>query len=758
MHRFLIVILFALACGFPCSGCSDPKTKVKPNTDTPTAETQTTETQTTKTPTESNTRDPRPNIVLIYSDDVDCESVFGDFPRQPLDTIAFPNLKALAQAGIRFSNFHVTTPVCGPSRACLYTGQYAHRHQCKVNDSNLSRALGFSGGYSNFDPQNELAIWMKRAGYRTAHVGKYLHNEFTPDHANGIKWNDIVPPGWDEFCVTLGSRYRDFPSFVKSKDEFCRKNQEYRTDWDIRHAIDVIQAHAKSKHSNKPLMLCWSPIAAHITSQHSPMVAPRHKSLYADAALPDRESRLAQKVNGQIEEMKAIVAPDESRLQYITKVYRDRLRTMTGIDEGIGALRDQLKSLGMLENTIFIFTSDHGIRFTQHGHMGKRLPYDRITRVPFIVSGPGIPKGRQCDQLLANIDITPTLVAIAGEPTPESCDGKSFAKLLTDPDDDSFQRDAIVIENWGQSVSNRIVLPATYNSLRMHDSIFTQWATGGLEYYNLRADPEQLDNLYDQLEPQRQQELAAKLRSKRNVRFKPIIAAIDKPATSDDMRLCPSLTPLELAGYVESDGGIKKVELELRCKASGDFWTGDGWSPVRHRFNANLAQPTGLSSKWSYTLDTRAYAIKPNVDLKAQDVRLVLFATDIDNRRNSKDALSFKLSFADPETKITSHRISANSKTELMVSGTAEDHNAISAVKVSFENPNTRRFWTGNKWSNDYVDHVAILAPISGSQKNQSWQISIPVPKCPKLFVIARAYNATTHFDHTPAIETVELD
>ena len=83
-----------------------------------------------------------PNLVLIYTDDIDCESVFFDWKqssKNPNSPVHFPNLKRLADEGMSFTNFHVTTPVCGPSRACLYSGSYAHRNNVRVNDptSNL---------------------------------------------------------------------------------------------------------------------------------------------------------------------------------------------------------------------------------------------------------------------------------------------------------------------------------------------------------------------------------------------------------------------------------------------------------------------------------------------------------------------------------------------------------------------------------------------------------------------------------------------
>ena len=436
----------------------------------------------------------RPNIVLIYSDDVDCETVFGQFPQQDSQSVQFANLKKMAEQGVRFSNFHVTTPVCGPSRACLYSGQYAHRNQCRVNDPKSIRSLGFGGGFTTFDRKNELASWMKQAGYTTAHIGKYLHQGFKPDRKNKITWKDIIPSGWDHFDVTLGSRYKAVPSYHMDEDKFVRESGEdvYRTDWEVQLAIKRIRNHATSG-NQQPLLLCWSPIAAHIPGNDSTMIADRHQSLFADAQLPEFQQRLNAKPINQVEEMKAVVTPDTERREHLTNVYRDRMRALKALDEGIGALRSELEEQGMLENTIFIFTSDHGFRFAHHRHYGKRLPYDRITKVPFLVTGPGVPANVECDELLANIDIAPTLVALAGGRVPSVCDGKSFAKLMMNPNSpDGLDRSGILIENWGQAVSNSNVLPATYSSARTHHHIYTEWATGGREFYDLEADPEQI--------------------------------------------------------------------------------------------------------------------------------------------------------------------------------------------------------------------------------------------------------------------------
>jgi len=101
---------------------------------------------------------------------------------------------------------------------------------------------------------------MKQSGYVTAHVGKYLHSDFHPDHARGITWKKLIPQGWDHFRLSLGGRYLDFPSYTKSTDVFLKTvGDEYRTDWDIRNAIEVLNSHAKGSQRDKPLLLCWSP-------------------------------------------------------------------------------------------------------------------------------------------------------------------------------------------------------------------------------------------------------------------------------------------------------------------------------------------------------------------------------------------------------------------------------------------------------------------------------------------------------------------
>jgi len=139
----------------------------------------------------------KPNIVLINLDDADAEIL----SRENLEA-HFPTLAALARRSTVFTNAHATTPFCAPSRAALFTGQYAFNNGCKAGGESFSISNGFEGGYQRFitngHDDNELGVWMKNAGYRTMHVGKFHHDGF----------ENTLPPGWDDISVSRGLTLR----------------------------------------------------------------------------------------------------------------------------------------------------------------------------------------------------------------------------------------------------------------------------------------------------------------------------------------------------------------------------------------------------------------------------------------------------------------------------------------------------------------------------------------------------------------------
>ncbi|MCP4478406.1 MAG: sulfatase-like hydrolase/transferase, partial [Planctomycetaceae bacterium] len=228
-----------------------------------------------------------------------------------------------------------------------------------------------------------------------------------------------------------------------------------------------------------------------------------------------------------------------------------------------------------------IFTSDHGFSNGQLRHYGKRLPTDRVTKVPFIASGGGVPQGRQCDKLLANIDIAPTLLTLAGAEIPAQIDGTSFANLLHSPDS-KWERPAILIENWDRIWCNGDFLDIAYCSYRDQQNLYTEWASGSRSLFDIAADPEQINNIYPNLSATEQEAWAKKLTSLRaqNRQTAPVVWSLfNYPEIyEENIVISGSFLRVEFSGYVESDVGIQSVDLEIYAERIKSYWDGEKWT------------------------------------------------------------------------------------------------------------------------------------------------------------------------------------
>ena len=557
-----------------------------------------------------------PNLVLIYTDDIDCESVFFDWKqssKNPNSPVHFPNLKRLADEGMSFTNFHVTTPVCGPSRACLYSGSYAHRNNVRVNDPTSKFALGFSGGYDEFNRTDEIGHWMKAAGYRTAFVGKYIHHQFEPGSTAKQKtWKDMLPAGWDDFYAYMGARYLNAYWTDCKMYGLALTGEVYRTDAEADHCIKVIQQHAK-RPGDQPLFLCWAPIAAHQAEQNGPMVADRHLDLEVEPRPPQMEicrDLTTEKLPPHLRNLKPYSKPEEKKL---VGFWQNRLRSIKALDERIADVRKALEETGQLKNTIFMFTSDHGYELGAHRHDGKRFPYDRITKVPFIVCGKGVQRGATCDQLLGNIDIAPTLVKLAGGNVPKNIDGRAFGNLFDNPTCNlDPPRNAIMIENWELETARGMVIDALYCAMRTHKHIYTEWGNGAREYYDIEADPDQINNLFDSLDDQKKKQLWNQIRELRSEEIDPFVSNAIEVTTHPP----GCLDTIEISGFAEDDCGIDKLELEIFEKIKSQYWNGDDWVSEKSTVMAEVISPKGIVTDWRYRFSPSKKSTKlENIDL-----------------------------------------------------------------------------------------------------------------------------------------------
>ena len=391
-----------------------------------------------------------PNIVLVLTDDQDERSV-AEMPAVR---------RLLAARGTTFANFHVSFPLCCPSRATLLSGQYAHNHGVLSNKPP-------DGGYGAFGGRERtLGVWLRAAGYRTAWIGKYLNGY-------GIDGDPEVPLGWSRWVVPMGLddllMYRYRLNRDGEVERYGERPRDYQTDVLARQAARFVR-HAAGR---RPFFLVLAPLAPHDeldtieTGDRDPRPAPRHRGAFATATPPRTPS---------VDE--AVVADPAFLAQY-----RGRLESLLAVDDAVRDLVEELRHAGELADTVFIYTSDNGYMLGEHGIVGgKTLPYEEMTRVPLIVRGPGFPAGAN-GALAANVDLAPTILDLA-DATAEAnrrLDGTSLVPFAGEPA--AAPQRVIVIES--DDVAG----------LRTDRYLYVEHESREIELYDLRLDPFELDNV-----------------------------------------------------------------------------------------------------------------------------------------------------------------------------------------------------------------------------------------------------------------------
>jgi arylsulfatase A-like enzyme len=422
----------------------------------------------------------RPNIVFVMTDDQTLENL----------RVMHETKHLLGDQGATFDQYVVSYSLCCPSRATMLTGEYAHNN--RVLDNKWP-----NGGYYRFRPQNSLPVWLQDAGYYTAHVGKFLNGY-------GKRNRREVPPGWNQWYTSVDPttyRYWDYTFNENGKlVHYDNAVREYRTDVDTRTAVDIIKDHAAkdSAERRKPLYLQVDYLAPHTgypvalddpPRMATPEPAPRHRDRFAFAPLPTppnyNEADVSDKPIG-IRRRNLI----EPYVRYaITEDYQQRLESLLAVDEGVAAIVKELRRTGELSNTYIFFSSDNG--FFQGEHRipsGKVLPYEESIHLPLLVRGPGIPANRRLDELVGNVDLAPTIAAIAHAKPGRIEDGVSLLPLLKNGTW-NVKRDDILLEAGPFDKPEQ-----EYTGLRTPRYMFAVYGNGEQELYDLRADPYELDN------------------------------------------------------------------------------------------------------------------------------------------------------------------------------------------------------------------------------------------------------------------------
>jgi len=340
----------------------------------------------------------KPNVLILYADDWrhDTLGVAGS------PVVRTPSLDQLAAEGFRFTNARVTTSICGVSRASLFTGQWMSRHGNRAFEAFQT-------------PWTETYPGLLRAnGYHVGHIGKWHNGKFPTEQ-------------FDFGRSYSGRHFIEEPD--GSKIHVTRKNEN--------DALEFLRAAPR----DKPFCLTVAFFATHAEDQNPKqyLCQPESESLYQDVTIPTPKTATEE----HFKRLPPFIANEknegrnrwhwrfdtrEKYQQYMKAYYR----MATEVDATIGRVLAELKTRGLLDQTLVIFTTDNGYFHGEHGLADKWYPYEESIRVPLIVRDPRLPasnRGKTNDDFVLNVDLAPAILAFAGVAAPAGMQGRDFAPL-----------------------------------------------------------------------------------------------------------------------------------------------------------------------------------------------------------------------------------------------------------------------------------------------------------------------------------------
>jgi iduronate 2-sulfatase len=422
-------------------------------------------------------KDKKPNVLFIMSDDLN--TALSGFGHPQCKT---PELDKLADEGVRFENMHCQYPVCGASRASLMAGLYPYTTGTMGNVGTLRGSMPDVVTMSQLFRQN---------GYRVGRVSKIYHMGIPNEILAGTADSDD-PLSWDE-TVNIKAGEHNVPGI---KTNWSPKNDTSQTfmgveatGGDLEHADGMAASHAidfLKRNQDKPFFLACGFVRPHV-----PLVAP---TKYFDRY--DRDAMIAPVVPADdLDDVPEIIRGyknNETTYGITPELHKGLLEayyaSVSYMDAQVGRVLKCLDELGLKENTIVVFTSDHGYMLGQHHKYQKQHLFEEATRVPFIISVPWLKDqhGQATQQITELVDLFPSVAELAGLSPPQGLQGESLLPLLKDPKTSVWKKAfAFTISRSGGE------------SIRTHDWRFTQWGFGakGMELFDLKNDPGEFTNL-----------------------------------------------------------------------------------------------------------------------------------------------------------------------------------------------------------------------------------------------------------------------
>ncbi len=398
----------------------------------------------------------RPNILFILADQLRASSlpIYGE------GQIETPHLGRLAGDGVTLTNAIASCPVCTPCRAMMLTGRHPQTTGHVINFVRTRHdEIGLGDVFAN-------------AGYRTGWIGKWhLHTGSFPQTTRVM---DYVPEGRDRLGFDYWRAYNfhmDYYNGSVNLDGWRSERWDgYETAALNRYAFEFLD-----DVGDDSFCLFLSPHQPHFTPfEFAPQAY--YERLPEELVLPEN-------------------VPDESRQQALA-VYRHYLAMTLALDDMVGELLAYLERSGRADDTLVIFSSDHGSQIGAQGIQpwAKKMPYEESIRVPWIMRWPGVFEGGgTCDALTAPVDLLPSLCGLCDIPIPRTVEGYDLSPVWRGAPD-AFEQEAVLTMNFTASF-DYLVDGDEWRGVRSKRYAYARWLNGKVELYDLEDDPLEMTNL-----------------------------------------------------------------------------------------------------------------------------------------------------------------------------------------------------------------------------------------------------------------------
>ncbi|MHC4124136.1 MAG: sulfatase-like hydrolase/transferase [Planctomycetota bacterium] len=436
---------------------------------------------------ESSKSTRAPNIIFLLTDDQRARTL-GCSGHSVIKT---PNLDKLAKQGIRFTNAFIAEPTCAPSRVTYFTGQYERVH-----------GVGFSSEHKLTETQWEQTYpaQLRQAGYYTGFIGKFGVENYV-FKGNASQKFDFwrAHDGWARF----------FPK----KNKNCKIYQDSKEDIITPIMSDSIERFLNTAPEDKPFCLSVSFSAPHGSisgsmvpgesgdtrmtkpANSNPLIKdhPIYGKLYRDKQInipKDTATDPGKYIPAEVldQSLRKKSYPYSYTKPTCLEHHYRYYQLITGIDKTVGNLLKCLKQKKLWDNTVIIFTSDHGLLMGEYGMGGKALLYDLATRIPLIIYDPRLEtqkRGKETDQLVISTDIAPTILSLAGLKARQAIQGRSLLPLINNPT--MKWRDYIFLENLYVGRHNpfiEAVRTKTHKYIRYFETPFSRYSQEEGFYHN----------------------------------------------------------------------------------------------------------------------------------------------------------------------------------------------------------------------------------------------------------------------------------